>query len=144
MTISLTDEARRAIALAEDVADVTVRDCVFDDDHDRVVFVVAAGEIGKAIGRDGRTVDRIEERIGRDVTLVEDAPTPEDFVANTLAPAAVHAVTIEDGADGPVAHAEVDERDIGTAIGTDGRRIELARELAARHFDLDDIELAET
>ncbi|WP_136687264.1 NusA-like transcription termination signal-binding factor [Halorhabdus amylolytica] len=144
MTISLSDAERQAIALVESVADVTVRDCLFDDDHDRVAFVVAAGEIGKAIGKDGQTVERIEERIGRDVTLLEDAPTPEDFVANALAPAAVHDVTIEDGPDGPVAVADVDERDIGAAIGADGRRIELARELAARHFDIDDIELVET
>ncbi|WP_135667272.1 NusA-like transcription termination signal-binding factor [Halorhabdus rudnickae] len=143
MTISLSDEARRAIALAEDVADVTVTDCVLDDEHDRVAFVVAAGDIGKAIGTDGQTVERIEDRFGRDVTLVEDAPTPEGFVANALAPAAVHEVTIEDREDGLIAVADVDERDIGAAIGTDGRRIELARELAARHFELADVEVVE-
>ncbi|WP_181685496.1 NusA-like transcription termination signal-binding factor [Halorhabdus salina] len=143
MTISLSDEQRRAIAVAEDVADVTVRDCLFDDDADRVVFVVKAGEIGRAIGRDGETVDRIEQRLGQDVTLVEDAETAEAFLANAFAPAAVEGVTIEEGEDGRLARVDVDERDLGIAIGTDGRKIELVRELADRHFDIDDIELAE-
>ena len=41
-----------------------------------------------------------------------------------------------------VAYAEVDDDDRGVAIGTDGRNIELARRLARRHFDVDEIELA--
>jgi N utilization substance protein A len=144
MTIALSDEQRRAIAVAEDVADVTVRDCVFDESADRVVFVVKAGEIGKAIGRDGETVERIEQRLGQDVTLVEDADTPEAFLANAFAPAAVEAVTIEAGEDGRLARVDIDDRDVGIAIGTDGRNIELVRALADRHFGIDDIELTET
>ena len=144
MTISLSDDARRAIAVAEDIAEVTVKDCLIDDERDRIAFVIATGQMAKAIGEGGQTVERIEERLGKAVTLVEDAPTPEGFVANALAPAAVHGVRIADEDDGTVAHADVDERDIGAAIGADGRRIELARELVARHFDIDDIELNET
>ncbi|QGN06135.1 NusA-like transcription termination signal-binding factor [Halorhabdus sp. CBA1104] len=143
MTISLSDEQRRAIAIAEDVADVTVRDCVFDDEHDHVGFVIKTGEIGKAIGRDGETVDRLEQRLGQDVTLVEDADRPAAFLANAFAPAAIEAVTIEDDEDGRLASVDVDDRDIGIAIGADGRKIELVRELAARHFDFDEIELTE-
>jgi len=140
MTVSLSDEARRAIALAEDVAGVTVTDCLIEDD-DHVVFVVKAGEIDRAIGTDGRTVRRIEERLGRDVTLVEDAPTPETFLANALAPAAVEAVTIEDTDEGTVAEVAVDDRDRGLAIGSDGRNIDRARRLLSRHFDVEDVRL---
>ena len=142
MTISLSDDERRAIVLAEEIAEVTIHDCLIDDDHDRIAFVVKAGEVGKAIGRDGETVARIEDRLGRDVTLVEDAPTPEGFVANALAPAAVYDVTIEERDEKRVAFADVDEADTGAAIGTEGRTIELARRLAGRHFEIDDIQLA--
>ncbi|WEL16998.1 Transcription elongation factor [Halorhabdus sp. SVX81] len=142
MTISLSDDERRAIVVAEEIADVTIRDCLIDDEHGRIAFVVKAGEVGKAIGRDGETVARIEDRLGRDVTLVEDAPTPEGFVANALAPAAVYDVTIEERDEKRVAFADVDEADTGAAIGTEGRTIELARRLAGRHFEIDDIQLA--
>lgn len=142
MTITFSDEARQAIALAEEIAQVTVRDCLIDDEHDRIVFVVKAGEIAKAIGNGGETVERIEEKLGSDVTVVEDAPTPEAFAANALEPAAVSGVTIEETDQGTVAFADVDDRDTGAAIGKDGRNIELARDLMARHFDVDDVQLA--
>jgi len=140
MTVTLSDRERQYLTLFEDEVGVTIRDCVVDEDSDRVLFVVAAGEMGEAIGPGGRHVQRIEERIGRSVELVENAETAENFVANALTPAAVYNVTISEN-DDRVAYVEVDHDDTGVAIGTDGRNIEAARLLAARHFDIDDIQL---
>jgi len=143
MTVTLSDEARRIIALFEDESGATVRDCVVDDEHGRLLVLVKAGEMSEAIGPGGRTVQRVADRLDREIKLVEDAPTAEDFVASALAPAAVYNVTMSDGAeDGPtVAYAEVADEDRGVAIGEDGRNIAAARTLAARHFDVDDVEL---
>jgi len=140
MAITLSDEARRYMALFEDVTDVTARDCIVDDEHDRIVFLVPPGEMGQAIGPGGQRVERLEERVGRPVELVEDADTPGAFVASALAPAAVYNVTISEG-DTTVAYAEVDREDMGVAIGEGGRTIDRARTLAERHFDIDEIEL---
>ena len=141
MAVTLSDEARRYIALFDEETDVPAVDCVVDEAYDRVAFVVPAGTMGQAIGPGGDHVRAIESKIGRDVVVVEDADVPEDFVANALAPAAVYNVTVSEN-DTTVAYAEVDHEDHGVAIGKDGRRIELARRLAARHFGIDDIELA--
>ncbi|MFB6269939.1 MAG: NusA-like transcription termination signal-binding factor [Halobacterium sp.] len=140
MTVRLSDEARRLIAAFEDETDASAVDCVVDDDEDRVIFVVAAGDMGTAIGPGGSRVDALEDKLGRDVVLVEDAPTPEGFVANALSPAAVYNVTISEN-DTTVAYAEVAHEDKGVAIGAGGKNIEAAKTLAKRHFDIDDIQL---
>lgn len=139
MTISLSDEAMRHIALFEEVTGATARDCVVEDD--RVLFVVAPGDMARAIGPDGRTVRRVEDRLGTDVELVEDADTPEAFIRNALAPAVVSNVTLSENSE-TVAYVEVPEADRGVAIGADGRTIAAARLLAERHFGVDDVELA--
>lgn len=152
MRVTLTDDARRRMALFEDVTDATAKDCLsFDaadhagerngDDRRRLVFLVKAGDMGTAIGPDGRTVRQVEAKLGADVALVEDADTAEAFVASALAPAAVYNVTISEN-DSTVAYAEVDPADTGVAIGRGGQNIEAARRLASRHFDIDDIQLA--
>jgi len=140
MRVTLSDRDRRYITCFEDETGATARDCLVYDDEDRVVFLVAAGEMGQAVGPDGRSVRRVEEALGRTVELVEDADTPEAFVANALAPAAVQHVTISEQGD-RVAYAEVPDADRGAAIGRDGRNIETARRLAHRHYDLDDVQL---
>lgn len=141
MRVTLSDEARQYIALFEDETDVAARDCIVDDEFDRVAFLVPAGEMGRAIGPGGRRVKRLEDRVGRSIELIEDADTPEAFVANALTPAAVCNVTVSENED-TVAYAEVDAQDRGAAIGKDGRNIELARRMAERHVGIDDIELA--
>ncbi|EMA41649.1 NusA-like transcription termination signal-binding factor [Halobiforma nitratireducens] len=106
----------------------------------RLLIVVANGRMGEAIGPDGRTVKRFEDRVGMPVRLVEDADDPATFVANALAPAAVYNVTISENED-TVAYVEVADEDRGVAIGSNGRTIEAARRLAERHFDVDDVQL---
>jgi len=138
--VVLTDEARQYIALFEDETGATPRDCVVDEEFDRLLFVVPPGEMGQAIGPDGRRVARVEDRVGKPVEVVADADTAEAFVANALAPAAVPNVTISENRT-TVAYAEVDGNDRGVAIGTDGHNIRKARLLAERHFDVDDVQL---
>lgn len=152
VTRRITDAERRYIALFEDVTGVPATDCVVDDTHDRVVFVVPSDAMSRAIGPDGSHVRKMEERVGRDVELIADAETPADFVANALRPAAVyHVATRERDPDASrqatgdaccrVAYAEVDAADMGAAIGADGRNVEMARRLAKTHHDVDVIEL---
>lgn len=137
---TISDEARRHIAAFEEVTGAPARDCLVEEGGDHLVFLVAPGEMGTAIGPDGETVRRLEDELDADVRLVEDADALEAFVANMLAPAVVHNVTVSEN-DTTVAYVEVAEADKGVAIGAEGRNIEAARELAERHFDLADVQL---
>lgn len=140
MKVTLSTEALRIAGLFEEETDATVRDCLVDEEYDRVIILVKPGEMGKAIGPGGEHVRRVEEQIGKSIKLVEDAATPEDFVASALAPAAVYNVTISED-DDTVAYAEVVDEDRGAAIGSDGKNIDAARRLAKRHYDIETIEL---
>ncbi|MFC7081487.1 NusA-like transcription termination signal-binding factor [Halorussus caseinilyticus] len=144
MRVTLSDEARQYIALFEDETGATARDCVVfeggDDGEERIVFLVKPGDMAKAIGSGGETVRNLESQLDKAVVLVEDADTPEAFVANALAPAAVYNVTVSED-DETVAYAEVDSEDTGIAIGEGGRNITAAEKLAKRHYDIDDIQL---
>ncbi len=139
MRVTLSGEELRLVGLFEAETETTVRDCLIEDDQ--IVFVIAAGEMGQAIGAGGDHVKRVEQKLGKPVRLVEDATRAEDFVANALAPAAVYNVTISEGEETTVAYAEVADDDRGAAIGKGGQNIETARRLVKRHFEIDEIEL---
>jgi len=138
MYVELSDEARRYIGRFGELTGVTPTDCLVEGD--RLVFVVPAGEMAAAIGQGGETVTEAERRLAKSIELVEGADTAEAFVASTLAPAAVNAVTISEQND-RVAYVEVPDADRGVAIGADGANIETARRLAERHYDIDDVQL---
>ena len=138
MRVTLSADAKRFMRLFAEATDINPRDCLVADD--RVVFVIPADEMADAIGPDGHTVERVEEKLGREIELIADADTPASFVESTLSPAAVRGVTISEQGD-RVAYVEVVDADRGIAIGSDGRRIKTARKLAERHYEIDDIQL---
>lgn len=127
------------MSLFERMTDAVVRDCVERDDT--VVFVVDAGEMGKAIGKGGANIDRVRRSLDKEVEVVEFSENEADFVANAFQPAAIDGVEVVEEDGGKVAYVDVDDSDKGLAIGKDGENIAKAKKLARRHYEFDDIVL---
>lgn len=136
--IRLSDEEMRYITLFESISGATAKDCIIDNNANRIIFVIKKGEMGIAIGKNGINIKRATKLIGKPVEVVEAGDTPEELIKNALFPAKVHAVKITRDAFGRlVAHVAVDPKDKGLAIGREGMRIQRARLLAKRYFDID-------
>ena len=136
--IRLSDEEMRYITLFESITGATAKDCIIDNEGNRIIFLIKQGEMGMAIGKNGVNIKRATKLIGKPVEVVEAADTPEELIKNALFPAKVHAVKITRDASGRlIANVAVDPKDKGLAIGKDGMKIQRARILAKRYFDID-------
>jgi N utilization substance protein A len=136
-------EEMALIATFERITGVSAIDVIRDDDSERIIFVVRAKQLGKAIGKRGTNVKAAADAFGRTIDIVEIAETPEEFVKHALAPARVVGVKIIRYKDGNrVASVTVKDEDRGIAIGRDGRNVARARILAKRHFDLSNVVIA--
>ena len=139
--LSMDDMA--LIATFESITGVSAVDVVRDDESERLIFVVRAKQLGKAIGRDGIRVKTAADAFGRPIDVVEMAESAEDFVKSALAPARVEHVKIVEHRDGSlVASVTVKAEDRGIAIGRDGKNVARARILVRRHFDVDNVVIA--
>jgi N utilization substance protein A len=131
------------IARFEQITGVSAVDIVRDDEGERIIVVVRAKQLGKAIGKGGINVKAASDAFGRAVDVVEMADTPEEFVKSALAPARVETVKIIQHRDGSkVASVTVKSDDRGIAIGREGRNVARARILVKRHFDLTNVVIA--
>ena len=131
------------IARFEQITGAAAVDVIRDDEGERIIIVVRAKQLGKAIGRGGVNVKAASDVFGRAVDVVEMAETAEEFVKSALAPARVEGVKIIEHRDGnKVASVTVKQEDRGIAIGRDGRNVARARILVKRHFDLDNVVIA--
>jgi N utilization substance protein A len=141
--VKLSLEDMQLIASFEQITGAAAVDVVRDDEGNRIIFVVRAKQLGKAIGRSGSNVRAASDAFGRPVDVVEMAETAEEFVKSALSPARVEKVKISEAKDGSlVAHVSVKDDDRGIAIGRDGRNVARARMLARRHFELDNVIIA--
>ncbi|MBS1262961.1 MAG: hypothetical protein MAG715_00126 [Methanonatronarchaeales archaeon] len=139
--MKLDSECMRNIALLESLTGAGARDCIVDDESGTTVFVVNEGEMGLAIGRNGKNIRKVERNLGSSVELVEYSEDPETFVRNALKPAEVSSVTLEEAGDGLLARVDVEDEHRGVAIGKEGKNIDKAKALGERHHKVKDVVL---
>jgi len=136
--IKLTETEMQYMSLFEAVTQVEARDCVIDEENNRVIFLVGQGMAGKAIGSNGANVKLLRKLLGKDVDIVEEASTLEGLIQAALFPARVKSIEVleRDGGE-KVVVVEVPAEQKGLAIGRGGRTIKRARLLAKRYYGAD-------
>ncbi len=139
--IRLTAEEMRYIALLQDLTGAIARDCIIDDENNRVIFVVRPGDAGKAIGRRGANINRLRKILGKEIEIVEHADDLEALVKNIFAPARILSVRVVQRNGRKILYVTVDPNDKGRAIGKGGRKVSVARIILRRYFDIDDIKI---
>lgn len=139
MSVKLSADEMRYIALFESLTGATVRDCLVWERENKLTFVVRQGDIGLAIGKRGGRIQKAKQMIGKGIEVVEYSDDPAEFVKNALAPARIRGVNIVEREGKKVALVSVEEADKGLAVGRGGQNIERARALALRHHGIHDI-----
>ena len=140
--IRFTSTEMRYIALFESVTGANVKDCVINEEQERIIFLVKEGEIGMAIGRGGKNIHVLERMTGKKHEIIEYSENPTQFIRNALKPASVKEVRITEKPDGKtMAVVAVNPRDKGVAIGKNGRNAERLRFLAKRYFQIQNVSI---
>lgn len=135
----LTTEGIRFIALFESLTGGIARDCVVDEENDRIIFVIKKGDMGAAIGKKGSNINRVKKSIGKQIEIVEYSDDVKEFLENLFQPASIRNVVVVNKNNKRLAYVDVANKDKGIAIGKDGRNILKAKMLAQRHHSVDDI-----
>ncbi len=140
MSIKFGANEIRFIALFENMTGAMVKDCIIDDDNNKVTFVVKQGDMGLAIGKRGSTVSKVQRAVDRGVEVIEFNEDPEQFIRNILSPAELQSVKISTRKTGEkIATVSTDNTNKRIAIGKNGINIERAKLLANRLHNIDNI-----
>jgi len=137
--IKLTSEELRYMSLFQDVTRVTARDCIVDEENNRIIFLVNPENMGTAIGKNGSNVKRLEKLIGKSIEIVGYSDNLEDLVRNLMAPAKVRSVKVVQSNSKKTVYINVDPQDKGLAIGKNGRNVTRAKLILKRYMDIDSV-----
>jgi len=137
--VKLSQTEMQYITILQGIVDVTIKDCIVDEEDNKVVFVVSEGQAGLAIGKRGMNINKLKEMIAKDVDIIEHSSDPAKFIRNCFLPIIIREVTFLDRRNGKAATVEVDNKDKGRAIGRSGRNINKVKNLVLRQFDIVDV-----
>lgn len=133
--IKYSSDLMKLITLFESMTGAKVKDCI---SNERLTFIVEENEMGKAIGRNGANIKRMENAIKRKIKLAEFSNNPVQFVKNLIHPIQVADIREEEGI------ITIHGRDTGTKamlIGRERQNINHLSDIVKRYFGVKEIKV---
>ena len=119
------------ISLFESLTGAKLKDCIVND---VIMFIVQENEMGKAIGRKGSNIRRIEGLLKKKVKLVEFNENVLQFIENLIKPIKAKEIKEEDDVINIYAG---DTKTKGMLIGRDRNKINSINEIVKRYFKVE-------
>jgi len=133
--IKYDSEMIKLMAFFESMTGAKVKDCISDD---KLIFIVEENNMGKAIGKNGANIKRLENALKRKIKLAEFNNDVLQFVRNLIYPADIAEIKNDGGL------VTIKGRDTNTKamlIGRDRQNINSISEIVKRYFDIREIKV---
>lgn len=134
--LKLDFELMKLITLFESSTGANVKDCIADDRA--TIFVIEEGQMGKAIGKNGSNIRRVENMLKKKIKLVEFSTDAVQFVRNLIYP--VEAQEIRKEEDRIIIHGR-DTSSRAMLIGRERQNINSITQIVRRYFDISEIKV---
>lgn len=119
----------------EEMTSATVKDCLVTDED--ITFVVKKGDMGLAIGKNGKCVKKAKKKFGKKVSLVEHSDDAKEFAKNIFNPAPIENIKKKD----KTLEITINRRQKNRIMGRKGKRIKRAKKLLKRHHDITNVNI---
>ena len=91
--IKYDSDLMKLITLFESMTGAKVKDCIAQE---KLVFIIEENEMGKAIGKNGINIRRMEKMLKKKIKLAEFSNNVLQFVRNMIYPIEILDINIED------------------------------------------------
>ena len=116
----------------ERITRAKVKACIKEEDT--IYFIVAPGELGKAIGKGGVNIKKVQQEFGKKVKIIEYRDDPAAFLRNIIYPLKVENVSLQ----GKELLIDDQNKKIkGQIVGRDKSNINFINRVVRRFFDLE-------
>ena len=135
MRIKYDADILKFMTLFESLTRSKLKDCIVGE---KLLFVVEQNEIGRAVGKNGSNVRRVEGLLNKKIRIVEFNPEVCQFVRNMIYPLQAKQVS---EADNIVTITGPDTRTKGLMIGRDAKNLKFLKDIVMRYFQIEDIKV---
>ena len=118
-------------SLMERITKAKVKDC-FTDEEGSVFFVVAPGELGKAIGKGASNIKYLQHELQRKIRIIEYSDDLAEFIKNIVYPLRVQSISEEQDA---IVIKETNKKAKSLLIGRQGKNLKLINRAVKRFFN---------
>lgn len=136
MRLKLDREAAGLSSVMERLTGARVKDCFTD--MDIVYFIVAKGDMGKAIGKKGIMIKKVQAALGKKIRVIPFTEELAGFVRNVVSPIQVEEVTLKEDV---VFLKDSNKKTKSLLIGRDGRNLVFLTRAVKRFFPVKEVKV---
>ena len=125
----------KLMTLFESMTGAKVKDCI---SNEKILFVIEENEMGKAIGKNGANVKRLERMLNKRIKLVEFSSNLLQFIKNIAYPAEIGSIAQEN--DIVTMHGK-DVSAKAMLIGRNRQNINHLTDVVKRYFNVKEIKI---
>lgn len=114
----------------------SARDCI--DINNKMIFIVEQGMAGKAIGKQGINIKKLEQKFKKKIKIAEYNPDPKKFMENIIYPCKAKEITEEDNVYTIV---PVDSYTRGLLIGRNAVNLRENESIIKRYFNIKELKV---
>jgi NusA family KH domain protein, archaeal len=130
----ITVEELKYMSIFSEVTGATVYRCLVDGESGKLYFLVKKGDLGKAIGRNGRNIKVLSDLFKRQIEVFEYSDDLTEMTKNLFPGVEILKVDVGERGEEKIVNIMVREEDKGKAIGRNGRNVKRARSILGRLF----------
>jgi transcription termination/antitermination protein NusA len=120
----------------ERITKARVKDSFQDDDT--IYFIVGFGELGKAVGKGGSNIKKVQEALGKKIKVIEFKNDVKGFVKNAIYPLKVEEIKQEDNC---IIIKETSKKTKSLLIGREGKNLKLINRAVKRFFSIEEVKV---
>ncbi len=126
----------KTISLFENITRTKARDLI--EEENQLIFIVEPFMVGKAIGKAGANIKRLEQMTKKKVKVAEYNPDVCKFVKSLIMPLRAEDIVLEDKI---ITITGSDTKTKGLIIGRNAANLRKLEEYVKRHFDIEEIKV---
>ncbi len=128
--LKLDQDSLGLSSLMERITGARVKDCF--QDEETIYFVVSPGEMGKAIGKGGSNIRRVQQEFHKKIKVVEFNADPVVFIQHFIYPLSVEEISVEDNF---FVIKDTSKKTKSLLIGRDSRNLKQLNRAVQRFFN---------
>ncbi|MCB9359315.1 NusA-like transcription termination signal-binding factor [Candidatus Woesearchaeota archaeon] len=136
--IVFNNDIIKFMSIFQNVTKTSLKDCI--DSNSKMIFIVDENQAGKAIGKKGANIKRLEQKFKKKVMVVEYSKDISQFIKNVIYPSKVKDITEEDGT---FTITPIDTYTRGVIIGRSAANLREFESIVKRYYPIKELKVAQ-
>jgi transcription termination/antitermination protein NusA len=132
--IIFNNDIIKYMSIFTNVTNTDLKDCI--DTKGRLIFIVDENQIGKAIGKQGINVRKLEDRLKRKIKIIEYSKDAIQFIKNVVYPNKVRDI---ENQDNTYMITPMDSFNRGLLIGRNAVNLREYESIVKRYFEIKEL-----